>query len=157
MKVILLEDVPNRGVAGSFAEVKRGYARNCLIPRKMAIYNTYENREKYLKDIDPEALAMPKARVKGPAPVPHIPAEPRVKVVGTSITSIEFVKSANESGLLYGAVSIADIKQYVEDQGEVADTVEISEVIKAVGVYTVKVNEQDVQVTVVAKKAEESS
>ncbi len=36
MRVILLDDVPNLGEAGIILEVKNGYARNFLIPRKMA-------------------------------------------------------------------------------------------------------------------------
>lgn len=34
--VILLSDLPNRGVKGETVEVKRGYARNYLIPRQLA-------------------------------------------------------------------------------------------------------------------------
>eukprot|EP01033_Poteriospumella_lacustris_P008156 gene8156-5872_t len=47
ISVILLEKVGTVGQAGSVVSVKRGYARNFLIPRKMAAYATFENRAKH--------------------------------------------------------------------------------------------------------------
>ena len=47
IKVILLQDLENKGLQGEIVNVKRGYARNLLIPRKLAIYDTMENRGKY--------------------------------------------------------------------------------------------------------------
>lgn len=36
IKIILLQDIENRGKKGDIIEVKRGFARNCLIPKKLA-------------------------------------------------------------------------------------------------------------------------
>jgi len=47
LPVILLQDLPNRGVKGQLIEVKRGYARNYLIPSRIATYATEENKKKY--------------------------------------------------------------------------------------------------------------
>lgn len=47
IKVILLENMDNRGKSGDLISVKRGFARNFLIPRKFAAYATPANKEKY--------------------------------------------------------------------------------------------------------------
>lgn len=44
--IILTEDVQNLGVKGQMVKVKRGYGRNYLLPRKMAVYATPENVSK---------------------------------------------------------------------------------------------------------------
>lgn len=45
--IILLQDIPEKGVKGEIIKVKRGFARNYLIPRKLAIYAIHENKVKY--------------------------------------------------------------------------------------------------------------
>lgn len=45
--IVLLEDVPGRGEKGQVVNVKRGYMRNFLYPRRKAVYATPENREQY--------------------------------------------------------------------------------------------------------------
>lgn len=52
IRVILLEDLPGRGKAGEEVEVKRGFARNYLIPQKKAVYNTDKFRAMYQHLID---------------------------------------------------------------------------------------------------------
>ena len=47
ISVILLSDVSNKGSIGEIVKVKRGYARNLLIPRKLAAYVTPENKTKF--------------------------------------------------------------------------------------------------------------
>ena len=44
IKVILQQDLVNKGKNGDIVSVKRGYARNLLIPRKLALYATTENK-----------------------------------------------------------------------------------------------------------------
>ena len=63
MKIILLKDHENLGKAGEMVEAKDGYARNFLIPRKIAIEATPENEENWeieqakLKEEEATALA----------------------------------------------------------------------------------------------------
>lgn len=47
LSVILCEDVHKLGVKGQIVKVKRGYGRNCLLPKGMAAYVTPNNIEKY--------------------------------------------------------------------------------------------------------------
>ena len=52
LRVILLEDLPGRGKAGEEVEVKRGFARNFLIPQKKAVYNTDKFKSMYQHLLD---------------------------------------------------------------------------------------------------------
>ena len=47
--IVLLKDLPGRGNAGDIVEVKRGFARNLLIPRKLAVYATRDNRIQFAR------------------------------------------------------------------------------------------------------------
>ena len=47
--VVLVKDLPGRGGVGDIIEVRRGFARNLLIPRKLAIYATRDNRVQFAK------------------------------------------------------------------------------------------------------------
>jgi ribosomal protein L9 len=47
ISVILLESVGTIGQTGNIVDVKRGYARNFLVPRKLAAYATTENKSKF--------------------------------------------------------------------------------------------------------------
>ncbi len=47
LRVILLEDLPLKGSKGQIIKVKKGYARNFLIPRGVANYATIQNLTKY--------------------------------------------------------------------------------------------------------------
>jgi ribosomal protein L9 len=48
LQVILREDHARLGLKGEMATVRPGYARNWLVPQKLAAYNTPENREEFL-------------------------------------------------------------------------------------------------------------
>ena len=47
--IVLLKDLPGRGNAGDIIQVKRGFARNLLIPRKTAVYATRDNRVQFAR------------------------------------------------------------------------------------------------------------
>jgi large subunit ribosomal protein L9 len=59
ISVILLERVGTVGQTGNIVDVKRGYARNFLIPRKLAAYATTENKTKFANIIQNSASAKP--------------------------------------------------------------------------------------------------
>mmetsp|Transcript_8523 Transcript_8523/g.12724 ORF Transcript_8523/g.12724 Transcript_8523/m.12724 type:complete len:90 (-) Transcript_8523:120-389(-) len=52
LRVLLLENLVNRGEKGEIVKVKRGHFRNLLYPRKIAVYATAENIAKYKYLID---------------------------------------------------------------------------------------------------------
>mmetsp|Transcript_701 Transcript_701/g.918 ORF Transcript_701/g.918 Transcript_701/m.918 type:complete len:236 (-) Transcript_701:1577-2284(-) len=65
VRVILKEDMPNgKGYAGDVVKVKAGYARNLLIPRKIALYAIPDNFERLgIKDPDAETVEEKRARL----------------------------------------------------------------------------------------------
>ena len=62
LSIILLEKHKKLGNAGQLVPVKRGYARNFLVPQGLAAYATKENMKKYLREVDP-ADAAPESQV----------------------------------------------------------------------------------------------
>mmetsp|Transcript_16556 Transcript_16556/g.23354 ORF Transcript_16556/g.23354 Transcript_16556/m.23354 type:complete len:239 (+) Transcript_16556:26-742(+) len=66
VRVILKEDMPNgKGYAGDVVKVKAGYARNLLIPRKVALYAVPANFERLgMKDPDAETVEEKRARLQ---------------------------------------------------------------------------------------------
>jgi len=141
MKVILTEEVPNLGAAGNVVNVAAGYARNYLLPRKLAIQATTGN----VKALDHHRRTI-EARQKKLAQ--------GAESVGrrVSATSITITARAGEAGRLYGSVTSADIAaelKRVLDLEVDKRKIEIPEPIKVLGEHTVKVRlHRDVQVSV---------
>ncbi len=98
MKVIMLENIEKVGVKGDVINVKRGYARNYLIPRKYAIYATPSNVGK-LSQIKETLAADEQKRVNEL----KLLAE---KLAGISLT---FVRKVDENEHMFGSVSENDI------------------------------------------------
>ena len=74
MKVVLLEDVPGKGRAGQIREVSKGYAKNFLLPRGLALVATATvmkqvearlERQKLEENIDREQLAELAQKIEG--------------------------------------------------------------------------------------------
>lgn len=124
MKVILRQSVENLGGPGEVVSVKDGYARNFLIPKRLAMPHTPGN----LKIIDREKrqLAVKEARIKSEA---EALAE---RFAGTALT---FTKKAGEEGVLYGSVTPAEISDGLAKKGLEVDKrrLIIPETIKRVG------------------------
>ena len=103
-KVILLEDVPSLGSAGDLLEVARGYARNYLIPKNLAVEATDKNlklvtTKKKIKEarqkkerVRADSLA---EKINSTALVFHLQAGEKDKVFG-SITSMDIQKALKE-------------------------------------------------------------
>lgn len=146
-KVILTRDVENLGQSGDVVEVRLGYARNLLFPRKMA----QPWSAKAQKQID----QMVEARRRR-----EIASAEDARSVRDAIEqggNIEIYKLAGETGALFGSVSAADIAQAVKEQlHQTIDRrkVVITEPMKAVGTYAVNVKlheDVDVEITVDVK------
>jgi large subunit ribosomal protein L9 len=130
MKVILLKDVKGRGKKGEAAEVSDGYARNYLIPRKLATVAPAENMN--------ELKQKEKARIAAEAREKAAALENSKKL--ESIV-VKVAAKAGESGRLFGSVTSQEIAATLKEQhGLEVDKRDIvqSEPIKAFGSYEVK-------------------
>ena len=100
MNVILLERVSNLGDLGEQVSVRRGYARNYLIPTGQAVLATGDNRQQFeTRRTELELVA--NAKLTGAS-------ERAAKLVDRSVT---IVARASEEGKLYGSVGTVEIAQ----------------------------------------------
>jgi len=149
MKVLLISDVKKLGWLGDVVEVSEGYARNYLLPQRLAVMPTDAN----LKSIVKKKAAHAEKRAM---------ERKRLEAVAKAVDGAEVVISAraNELGHLFGSVTEADIAANLRSQGfEVADDfVDMGVHIKQVGTSEVKLIfdkelSATVKVVVVAEQA----
>mgnify|MGYP000513047077 CR=1 FL=1 len=128
-KVILTHEVSGLGIAGDVVDVKDGYARNYLVPRKLATPWS-AGAEKQIEQLRKARRAKEIATVEGAqAARDALQASPVVVSV-----------KAGESGRLFGAVSPADIATAIGSRATVDKRrIHIAQPIKALGDYTVEV------------------
>jgi len=132
MKVLLWQDVDKLGKRGETVDVREGFARNYLFPRKLASIPTPSMHKEFelakRRSVKQEAALITDAKAV---------AE---KLAGVTSVSIEV--NTNEEGQLYGAVSPSMVADALKDQGlkVEARSIEIAEPIKKVGTYEVVVN-----------------
>ncbi|MCC6278832.1 MAG: 50S ribosomal protein L9 [Oligoflexia bacterium] len=144
MKVILSQDVRNLGKVGDLVRVADGFARNYLIPRKLAMVAT-ENRIKEYKHLQAVAEAKKKKAVAAAK-------KTAVKLNGQTVV---IKAQAGEQDKLFGTVTNNDIAQALVKAGFNVDRrdVVIEEPIKFLGQFPVKVKvatgvDAEVKVTV---------
>jgi large subunit ribosomal protein L9 len=152
MKILLVADVERLGWLGDVVEVNTGYARNYLLPQRLAIAATEAN----LKSI---------AEAKAERAEQRIAERKRFEQAAKAVDGAEAVIAAraNELGHLFGSVTAEQIAANLREQGfKVADeVVKLPEHIKQVGEcgVTLKFAEDStatVNVVVVAEQEQES-
>jgi len=128
MKVILLDDVTKVGRRGEVREVSDGYARNFLIPKKLALSATQGNL-KNLEHIKQQAEAKAD-RVKSDAEGLRAQIEALV---------YEERRQASEEGKLFGSVTAQDVVDFLASRGVKVDRkrLTLDEPIKALGEFSV--------------------
>ncbi|HEX8501758.1 MAG TPA: 50S ribosomal protein L9 [Pyrinomonadaceae bacterium] len=128
--VLLREDVDNLGARGEIVKVKAGYARNFLLPRKLAVEATPGN----VKQIEAERGALLKKEAKERAG-----AEAQAGQLGG--LRLSFERKVGEHGLLYGSVTAMHIADALKEKGYEIDRrrVHLPEPIKETGEYSVSV------------------
>ncbi len=131
MQVILLERIAKLGQMGDVVNVKDGFARNFLLPQGKALRANKGNMERFESErADLEARNLDR---KKDADAIH------AKLDGTSYIVI---RSAGETGQLYGSVSTRDIASALEEKGfHVARSqVTLQNPIKVIGLHTVEIS-----------------
>ncbi len=119
----------NLGARGEIVKVKAGYARNYLLPRKLAVQATAGN----VKQIEAERAALLKKEATERAG-----AEARAGQMGG--LRLNFERKVGEHGLLYGSVTAMHIADALKEQGyEIRRRVHLPEPIKETGEYAVSV------------------
>lgn len=130
MKVILQQDVRNQGKKGQLLEVSDGYARNFLLPRKLAVIATAENLNT-MKQQEKARLATEAAEK----------AEAEAVAAQLEGLLVKIPAKAGEGGRLFGAVTTKEISEALAAQHKVnihKSKLVLDEPIKACGGYQVK-------------------
>ena len=130
MDVILLEDMKGIGAKGATVHVKPGYARNYLLPRRLAIptgtkaANLYQELERQKEAQSDKRVAAAKAEA--------------AKVDGLQVN---IAAQANEEDTLFGSITNADIADALEKAGYSVEKrqIELEDHIKQLGRYDVQV------------------
>jgi len=146
-KILLREDVDDLGARGEIVRVRAGYARNYLLPRKLAVEATSSN----VKQIEQERAALLKREAKE-----RTTAEAQADQMGSVI--LNFERKAGEQGALYGSVTSMDIAEALKERGYEVDRhrIHLREPIKRLGEFVVPVRlHRDVTVDLQVKVAPE--
>lgn len=146
-KLILTHEVSGLGIAGDVVDVKDGYARNYLVPRKLAT--------PWSAGAEKQIEAMRKSRR-----AKEIASVEEAQAARDSLQSapVKVAVTAGKSGRLFGSVTPADIADAIGDRAKVDKRrVHIGQPIKALGEYAVQISLHDdisatVTVQVVAAK-----
>ncbi len=127
MKIILLQDIKNLGQAGDIKEVADGYARNFLIPQKLAETATKEAVEKATrKKQETEELKNKKTE--------------ELKNLAKKLEGKEIVIKAKEKdGKLFGSIGRKEIAENLGNEIN-EDMIELKENIKEIGVKKININ-----------------
>jgi len=132
MKVLLWNDVEKLGRRGEIVDVKDGYARNYLIPRRLASKPTTS----MYKEFELEKRRQNKLEAK------LIAGATQVAEKLGQIASVSIEVNTNEEGHLYGSVTPTMIAEALKDQQLKVEpkSIEIAEPIKQVGTFEVVIN-----------------
>ena len=130
MKVILTQDVRGQGKRGQMIEVSDGYARNFLLPRKLAQEATADNIN--TMRMNDKATQERQAKERAEA----LELRNRMKDVTVVVTA-----KGGGAGRLFGSVTNTEVSEALAKQAGVQldkRKIVLDEPIKSVGVYTVK-------------------
>ena len=130
MEIILLQKINKLGNIGDTVQVKPGFGRNFLIPSGKALRATKENKEIFentkTKLLEENKEASEKAE------------KTRAEVEGLNLV---VVRSASDTGMLYGSVTTRDISKLIDEHGVTLSRKQISleNPIKELGIFNFRV------------------
>jgi len=148
MEIILIQDVDNLGAAHEKVNVKNGYARNFLIPRKLAVEASPSN----LKQLEERIKQQKKKEDK-------LLAEVNKVIAKLNEGPLKIGAKTGTSGKIFGSVTSVQLARAIRDQkGYEVDRrrIHIIDDVKELGTYKAKVdfgngNETEVEFEVVAE------
>lgn len=149
-EVLLRENLKDLGKCGDVVRVAPGYARNFLLPRRLATEANDENKK-----------LMARRRLRLDAEEAKRNAEIDARVAALAGLAVSTSGKADEGGHLYGSVSAANVAELLHKAGQTAVTekdVRLDAPLKTVGTHAVKLHVFgdryiDVQVTITAEVA----
>lgn len=149
MEVILREEIESLGTRGEVVKVKQGYARNFLLPRRLAVPATAANK----KIVEQERQSWLKKEAK-------VAAEATELAKLLSPVVLTFKQKAGENDHLFGSVTAKDIADALTAQKFEIDRkkIQLADPIRQLGEYKVPVKlhrEVTTEVTVKVEKEEE--
>ena len=132
MKVVLRQDVPKLGEAGTVQNVAGGYARNYLVPQGLAVYATEGELKMaaHNQAVKERKIARQEEQLRSLAE----------RIAGQTLT---FTARAGEQGRLFGSITAADVAQQLSQKvGEEIDRrkVVLEEPLRTAGEHTVSVH-----------------
>ncbi|MFO1185024.1 MAG: 50S ribosomal protein L9 [Bauldia sp.] len=145
MEVILLERIAKLGQMGEVVRVRDGYARNYLLPQKKALRATDANRQRFEAD-------------RGQLEARNLERKREADAIAAKLGGQTFVvvRSAGETGHLYGSVSTRDLADAMTEGGFTVSRTQValSQPIKTIGLHQVTVAlHPEVEVTITANVA----
>ncbi len=129
-KVILQEDIDKLGHRGDVVAVKPGYARNFLLPRKLAIEATSGN----MKALERIRTALAKKTAT------ELEAAQKQAALLNGV-AVRFARKTGENDQMFGSVTTADVAEGLHAQGFKIDKrqVQLADPLKALGEYSVTI------------------
>jgi len=130
MKVILMDDVPALGRRGEVRDVSDGYARNYLLPHKLALHATTAN----LKNLD-------QIKARQDAAAAKLTAQAQEQARAIEALHFTQARQASDEGRLFGSIGKADLVAFLSQHGLDVERrrIAMDEPIKSVGDFTVPV------------------
>lgn len=130
LQVILNEDVPSLGRTGDVVRVRAGYARNFLLPRRLAVMADARNLRAFENQ---KRIALARREVKKGAALKY---KDQLEALTLTVTA-----RAGEEGKLFGSVTNLDLERALRERGFEVDRrkIVLVEPIKLLGDYTVAV------------------
>ncbi len=129
MKVILLQDVKKIGSKGDVIEVAEGYARNYLLPRKLAV----EATQGHMKDLSQKKASEARKKEKRLEEAKKL-AEKLAKL------TVKIPTKVGEAGRLFGSITTKDIADALKAQHKIdidKKKMDLESPIKSLGVFPV--------------------
>ncbi|UTO28906.1 50S ribosomal protein L9 [Bartonella harrusi] len=145
MDIILLERIPRLGQMGDVVSVKDGYARNFLLPQGKALRANEVNKRHF---------EMQRAQLEAR----NLERKSEAQKIAEKLDGKSFVavRSAGETGQLYGSVSTRDISEIITNEGFSIgrNQIELNHPIKTIGLHTITLSlHPEVQISLVINVA----